>query len=219
MGLLPVNPGDKILFIGDSITDAFRRPEEINNAFQLGAGYAFLVASHFLLSRPEYRLTFVNRGISGNTMANILSQWDEDCLALSPDAICLLAGVNDTLQARPLEETRSAYRSILARTMEKLPAVRIVLMEPYLVKAGTITTSQMADIAARCKVMRRVACEFGITPLPLQDIFNNALASAPAEYWSYDGIHATAAGAALIARSLTSLWCLPIEATRDTRMR
>ena len=31
----------KILFQGDSITEAFRKPEEINSAFQLGNGYAF----------------------------------------------------------------------------------------------------------------------------------------------------------------------------------
>jgi hypothetical protein len=35
----------KILFQGDSLTDAFRKPEEINAAFQLGNGYAFLVAA------------------------------------------------------------------------------------------------------------------------------------------------------------------------------
>jgi hypothetical protein len=46
----------KILFQGDSITDAFRKPEEINPAFQLGNAYAFLVAASLGLRHPEHSL-------------------------------------------------------------------------------------------------------------------------------------------------------------------
>ena len=64
-------PRDTILFQGDSITNAFRRPEEINNAFQLGAGYALLIAARLLLDRPADQLTFLNRGVSGDTVQKL----------------------------------------------------------------------------------------------------------------------------------------------------
>ena len=37
-----IKPGQHILFQGDSITNAFRKPEEVCNAYQLGSGYAML---------------------------------------------------------------------------------------------------------------------------------------------------------------------------------
>lgn len=42
-----------ILFQGDSITDAFRRMDEINPAFQLGGGYALLIADVWLAAEKE----------------------------------------------------------------------------------------------------------------------------------------------------------------------
>jgi hypothetical protein len=44
-----------------------------------------------------------------------------------------------------------------------------------------------------------IAREFDAPLLPLQSLFDKALALAPAAYWAYDGIHATHAGFQLIA--------------------
>ena len=60
-----LQPRDTILFQGDSITNAFRRPAEINNAYQLGAGYSLLIASQLLLQCPTDQLHFLNRGDAG----------------------------------------------------------------------------------------------------------------------------------------------------------
>ena len=48
-----IKSSDHILFQGDSITNAFRKPEELCNAYQLGSGYAMIVASQLLASRPK----------------------------------------------------------------------------------------------------------------------------------------------------------------------
>jgi hypothetical protein len=42
-----------ILFQGDSITDAFRKMDEINPAFQLGGVYALLIADTCLAVAKE----------------------------------------------------------------------------------------------------------------------------------------------------------------------
>ncbi|MEI6675254.1 MAG: SGNH/GDSL hydrolase family protein [Verrucomicrobiota bacterium] len=195
-----IKTGDTILFQGDSITDAFRKPEEINLSFQLGSGYAFLIASRLLVERPRDGLRFLNRGVSGNTVAKVLERWDADCIALRPDLISVLAGVNDTLFGVPHSETKEAYRVLLEKTRSALPCARLVLCEPFLLPCGDIASDKIRDIAPRQLLVKTLAAEFGAVFVPLQGAFTAALQAAPAEFWAYDGIHATPAGAALIAR-------------------
>ena len=62
----PETPAPRtLLFIGDSITDCGRRedPEE------LGHGYVRLLAEHFAAHEPT--ATVINRGISGNKVADL----------------------------------------------------------------------------------------------------------------------------------------------------
>jgi lysophospholipase L1-like esterase len=88
----------KILFQGDSITDAFRKPEEINPAFQLGNGYAFLVAARLGARHPERHFEFINRGVSGHTVQDVEKRWQADCLDYHPDLLSLLIGVNNIIR-------------------------------------------------------------------------------------------------------------------------
>ena len=196
-----IKPGDTILFQGDSITDAFRRPEEMNVSFQLGAGYAFLAASTILVQHPADNLTFLNRGVSGNSVSALRARWQNDCIDLRPDVLSILAGVNDTIQGLSLEETASSYRSLLEWTLSELPGVRLLLLEPFLLPCGEITPAQREDLRPRQDCVRALAEEFGASFIPLQQIFLEASSATPPDYFSYDGIHASPAGAALIARA------------------
>ena len=87
-----------ILLLGDSITDAFRKPEELNPGFQLGNGYAFLAAARLAVRCPEYDFQFFNRARSGNRVADLLHRWEADALSLAPDIASILAGVNEALR-------------------------------------------------------------------------------------------------------------------------
>ena len=68
-------PGeDRVVFFGDSITDNWSKPEY----------------GGFFPGRP-----FVNRGIGGQTTAQMLLRFRADVLELSPRAVVILAGTND----------------------------------------------------------------------------------------------------------------------------
>lgn len=196
-----IQPGATILFQGDSITDCFHKPDELNESFQLGAGYAFLAASSILLDSPSSNLKFLNRGVSGNSVADLLARWQQDCIDLRPDVLSILAGVNDTLQGLGHEETSLSYRSLLEWTRREIPAVRIVLLEPFLLRSGDISDAQRADIRPRQAAVRALAAEFDASFVPLQQMFDEATRQTPPEFFSYDGVHASPAGAALIARA------------------
>jgi lysophospholipase L1-like esterase len=88
----------KILFQGDSITDAFCKPEEINPAFQLGNGYAFLVAARLGARHPERCFEFINRGISGHAVQHLEKRWQADSLEHQPDLLSTFIGVNNIIR-------------------------------------------------------------------------------------------------------------------------
>ena len=201
-----IQANDRILFIGDSITDAFRRPEELNNAFQLGNGYAFLIASRLLFERPRDGLQFFNRGICGHGLGHLEERWETDCLALRPTLISILIGVNETLfhfnggESIGTEVFAARYTALLQRTRDALPNARLMLLEPFLLACGQVQPEWKDHMKSRQEAVRVCARNFETTFVPLQDAFDVASQDAPPEYWAYDGIHATAAGFELIAR-------------------
>ncbi len=72
--LSPPAPGeDRVVFMGDSITDAWGRTH-----------------GKFFPGKP-----YVNRGISGQTTPQMLIRFRPDVIALKPKAVLILAGTND----------------------------------------------------------------------------------------------------------------------------
>lgn len=101
-----------VLFQGDSITDAGRsraagETDAPNNQPGLGNGYAWLAAAGLLVSRPAAGLKIFNRGISGNKVYQLAERWEQDCLALKPEVVSILVGVNDFWHTR---DPRLNYR-------------------------------------------------------------------------------------------------------------
>ncbi len=208
----------KILFQGDSITDAFRKPEEINPAFQLGNGYVFLIASRLAALHPRMKLEFINRGVSGQGVQHLQERWKEDAVDHRPDILSLFVGVNDVIGRRDREACLSdegllsGYRGLLAPLRLQNANCRFVLVEPFLLDAGEVTMAWRDRLRPIQAGIRTIAEEWNATFLPLQQRFDEALLLAPAEYWAYDGIHPTHAGFQLIADE----WCasVPIATPR-----
>lgn len=200
----PIRPRDRLLFIGDSITHAFRKPEEIGTSYRLGAGWVMLLAAQFHAEHPELALEIENRGECGHTLDDLAQRWDADCLAWRPSVLNLLAGVNDTQRTfkygtgLPHGEFHEAYRVLLARTRQALPEVRLILCEPFLLEVGMVTAAWRDDLRLRQRSIRELAAEFGAVFVELQGAFDQAAARTGPAYWLFDGIHPNAAGQWLI---------------------
>src|ERR1700716_2645203 len=95
--LTPPADGTVVLFQGDSITDAGRDRgvADPNAARALGSGYPLLVAAAALAAHPDRGLRFYNRGVSGNKVPDLAARWATDTVALAPDVLSILIGVND----------------------------------------------------------------------------------------------------------------------------
>lgn len=203
-----IRPADTILFQGDSITDAGRSREaaaEPNSRPALGGGYAWMAAFELLVDRSADNLKVFNRGISGNKVYQLAERWDADCLALKPNVLSILIGVNDFWHKHKhgyngtLETYETDYRALLQRTKEALPQVRLVICEPFVLKVGAVDDAWFPEFDGYRAAARRVADEAGATFVPFQSMFDAAVKIAPPETWAADGVHPTADGAALMA--------------------
>lgn len=92
-----LDPRTRFLLIGDSITDAMRqRPgREGSDSGPLGSGYVALVQQFFSAFHPAHRIEVLNRGVGGNTVADLASRWSSDVLDERPDALGIMIGIND----------------------------------------------------------------------------------------------------------------------------
>jgi acyl-CoA thioesterase I len=198
-----INPNERILFTGDSITDCGRSREDSTN---LGSGYVTIAATRLQKSMPEAELKIFNRGISGNQVSDLLGRFDSDLLDLKPTVISILIGINevwrryDSNSPTTVETYEKNYRTLLGRIREKLDA-RIVLLEPFLLHVPADRHTWREDLNPKIDAVRRLAVEFQTELLPLDGIFAQAATQAPAAYWAPDGVHPSEEGHALIAQT------------------
>jgi lysophospholipase L1-like esterase len=196
-----LRPGTRVLFQGDSITDGNRgRTADPNHI--LGHGYAFLIAAKYGALLPERNLIFQNRGISGNTVANLAARWQADTLDLKPDLLSILIGINDTSRRVPVEEFEKTFDQLLSDTRAALPAVRLVLCEPFTLPVGRYKDGWeewRALVGERQEVVAKLAQKHRATLVRFQKVFDDAIRRAPADYWIWDGIHPTYSGHQLMA--------------------
>ena len=198
-----------VLFQGDSITDGNRgRTDDPNHI--MGHGYAFSIASRLGADHPERNLRFINKGISGNTITDLAARWEADALALKPDVVSILVGVNDVLFAlRDQQDFAGSgfsehYSTLLTATQQALPKAVLVLGEPFILPVGPVKENLSAwqeAIAKRQTVVRTLAKRFNAVFVGYQQVFEDACKKAPAEYWIWDGIHPTVPGHELMARA------------------
>lgn len=96
--------GDRVIFFGDSITQGW----DLNKFFPSTG--------------------FINRGISGQTTAQMLVRFRQDVIALNPQVVVILAGTNDVaenLGPTTLEEIESNLMSMV--DISEANGVRVVL--------------------------------------------------------------------------------------------
>lgn len=199
-----IQPDSRILFQGDSITDAGR---DRNNPDSLGNGYAFIAAAWFSALYSQLHPVFINRGISGNRSRDLPPRWQTDCLALKPDWLSIMIGINDTWRRFDRNDPTSAVayeadlRLCLHQARDKT-GCRLILIEPFVLPHPEDRKQWREDLQPRIEIVNRLADEFEAILVPLDRIMNDAAAkNGNPAYWAHDGVHPTPAGHALIAQA------------------
>lgn len=200
--------GDKILFIGDSISDFDRaRPvgEGLFNAW--GTSYVADVGATLACAYPELGLRVVNMGISGNQVRDLLARWQSDVLDLKPDWVSVLIGINDVWRQFDCpqmpethvspEEYRAGYEELIQRT---LPLVKgMVLMSPYFMEPNRADPmrSRMDQYG---QIVRELAQRHGLVFVDLQAGWDQLFQHMHPCNIAWDRIHPNQIGHMHIAR-------------------
>lgn len=194
------------LFQGDSVTDCGRDRKQ---PADLGNGYVSLIARG--LREPGARI--LNRGVSGDRLRQLEARWERDCLAIRPDVVTILIGINDIWRHfdSGLDHDLEVFEFTYQRLLDSLAAdsPRVILMEPFLLPSTPETEHMRPLLDATIQVVRTVARRNRAELVPLDGIFAAASAHQPARHLSEDGVHPSAAGHRLIA----SAWLAAFHAS------
>lgn len=206
-----LNKSDRIVFIGDSVTDAGRKRRCSRD---LGNGYPKMVAGMLKALYPELKLTVLNRGISGNKIHNLEERWQKDCINLKPDIVSILIGINDTWHRvgtpsfgdeKALQQFEARYRAILEQTKEQTHA-QIVILEPFVLHYPIDRKEWRYDLDLRRTIIEKLADEFAVDYIRLDTLMNEQAHQVGEQTLTgTDGVHPTPAGHRAIAKAWVSM--------------
>ncbi|MBQ2614294.1 MAG: lysophospholipase [Clostridia bacterium] len=190
----------RILFQGDSITDAHRSREDDS---LIGIGYPLLVTSELGFAEPG-NYEFLNRGIGGNRSVDVYARIKNDIINLKPDVMSILMGVNDVwheFHDNPngidAEKFYKIYDLLIEEVKAALPNIKIMIMEPFSLKGfGNEAYWETFDkeVRMRAQMAKKIAEKYNLPFIPLQEGFDDLTEKADASYWLGDGVHPTAMG-------------------------
>lgn len=191
----------KLLFQGDSITDAHRNYEDLHN---LGTGYPYYAADLLKEKYPNIEFEFINLGISGNETKHLVARLNKDFIDIQPDIVSVLIGVNDVwhyAEGRkwiPDELFEEQYRTVLSAIKEKTNA-KIMIMEPFLIPVRDKLFFR-EDLAPKIEIIRKLAREYADVYLPTDGLLNSAFIGDQPFTFAVDGVHLTEKGAKYVAQ-------------------
>ena len=200
-----------ILFQVDYITYGKRlrgKENEWDLNHQMGHGYAFVVNALLGSRYPERNLKFINRGISGNRVADLYGRWKEDTLYLHPDVLSILVGINDcgsTIYEDACSDPdrfEKIYQLLIDEAKEQNPDLLLVLCEPFLLPVGERKEhfKEWNDLMKPLQEKTRLLAERNKTIfVPLQGKFNQLCEIREPDYWVWDGVHPTVCGHQILA--------------------
>jgi lysophospholipase L1-like esterase len=197
--------GSRLLFQGDSITDMNWGRNQNDRNHYLGHSYVYLIAARLGVDMPEAQLDIYNRGISGHTVSDLRKRWQKDAIEMKPELLSILIGTNDVGRGVKEEAFESDYRAILDASRNSNPDLRLVLLDPFVLRTGGLKneqawTSRRTATDKLGAIVARLAKDYQAVHIKTQEIFDAAAKSVTPEQWIWDGVHPLPQGHELIAR-------------------
>ncbi|MFP4056171.1 MAG: SGNH/GDSL hydrolase family protein [Candidatus Brocadiia bacterium] len=207
MGDLCVADGQKMVLIGDSITDCGRRAE----AAPLGCGYVAFFADLLVARHPQRAVRVVNKGIGGNTAVELAARWETDVLAERPDWLAVMIGINDLHRTLagvhhiPPPTYRELYTGLLQRVADEV-GPGLVLLEPFYMTTEQAATEAQRQVLAALEGYRAVVGElaqrFAARRVPTHQVFQRQLRHRPPSAFGAEPVHPNRTGHVVIACAL-----------------
>lgn len=197
--------GMTVLFQGDSVTDC-HRDRDISDS--MGEGYPAIFKNIYNKLFPDNKVKFVNRGVSGDRVRNLLERYDADFKAINPDFVSIMIGINDTWRAfddkdfcSP-ERFEQEYDLLLSKIKADFPNAKILIIEQFAVTSFP-DRQWFADLDPKREITRKLAEKYGDFFIPMYDLINSeASKQFPLPEIVPDGVHPSQTGHTYMAEQI-----------------
>jgi lysophospholipase L1-like esterase len=200
---------DKLVMIGDSITDCGRKkPEGEGRNDALGNGYVSLVNAFLQAFYPHLGIRVINMGISGNTVRNLKERWQTDVIDLKPDWLSIMIGINDVWRQYDvpqivekhvyIEEYEQTLNELVTQTKPMLKG--LILMTPYYIEPNPHDPMR-ATMDKYGKVVKKIAERHGAIFIDTQEAFEPVLKHIYPATLAWDRVHPNMTGHMTLARA------------------
>ena len=199
---------DRVVFAGDSVTDAGSfLPVGEGLADSLGHGYVRKVENLLGAFYPDVFVRVTNAGVSGNTSRDLLARFQRDVLNLKPEWVCICIGINDIWRQFDCpamrdyhvypEEYEENLRNMLSELAGKTKG--IFLMTPFFIEENK-QDRMRTRVDEYCSICKKLAEEYKCIFVDLQGRFDEYLTHKQySGYVSGDRVHPNEVGATIIA--------------------
>jgi lysophospholipase L1-like esterase len=200
-GKIAVKNGEKIAFLGDSITAAGRRP----------GGYCQLVLAALKDQGIEAKPVFA--GISGHKSNQMLARLERDVLKHKPDWMTLSCGVNDVWHGKSGVDLAS-YKKNIEEIVGKAQAagVKVILLTSTMIREdqGNDLNQKLLPYNEFIKVLaKEKKCLLADLNADMQAALKAFPADAPkGKQLTSDGVHMNKAGNIMMARGVAEAFGL-----------
>jgi lysophospholipase L1-like esterase len=199
----PLVKGDRIVFLGDSITQGGSGPK----------GYVTLYTKSIQASHPDFELATVNAGISGHKVPNLQARLDKDVISKKPTIVYIYIGINDVWHGEndPKKGTsKEAYEAGLKDLITRIKAAgaRVIVCTPTVIGEKTGGANKLdAQLDEYSDISRRVAAETKSPMCDLRKAFVDYLKTNNPEnkergVLTGDRVHLNDAGNLLVAETM-----------------
>ena len=190
---MQVQKKDKVLFFGDSITQAGVKP----------GGYISLMKDRL----PEQEL--IGAGIGGNKVYDLFLRMEDDVLSKKPDIVFIYVGVNDVWHKQSSQTGTDPDKFIAFYTalIKKMQAagIKIIVCTPAVIGERTdFSNAQDGDLNRYSQIIRDLASKYGCGLVDLRKAFleynlKNNPENKESGILTTDRVHLNPAGNQLVA--------------------
>lgn len=214
----PLEKGDRVVFLGDSITQAGAGP----------GGYVTLVREALEKEHKDLGVEIIGAGISGNKVPDLEKRLDKDVLDKKPSVVVIYIGINDVWHSQSGKGTTAdVFEKGLRSLIERIgkAGARPVLCTASVIGEKTDGSNPLDKMLDEyCDISRKVAKETKIQLFDLRQAFLKHLQANNKEnkdkgILTSDTVHLNAAGNQFVAAQMLAGLLESSSAKKDKLLR